>query len=180
VRTEVEPGGTDWRRQVRAQTAAAVAAAVLLADRRSVAMRHAQALHETAAILRQTSQTERVLIRRARERRARTTAPEPRRELIGFTLEGLVDGEPVSARWANGTLQCDPPLRERALLLVDMGEEFVYPDSPRCLAATLDGRPVAVALTLIRACNRVVAFEVDLPRPGPEPPAPSRTLPARS
>jgi hypothetical protein len=30
-------------------------------------------------------------------------------------------------------------------------------------AAMLSGRPVAVALTLLRACDRVIAFEFDLP-----------------
>jgi hypothetical protein len=42
-----------------------------------------------------------------------------------------------------------------ARLLVDLEEEFVYDDPPRCFLATLEGPPIAVALTLIRACDRV-------------------------
>jgi hypothetical protein len=72
-----------------------------------------------------------------------------------FTVEGMVDGEEVRASWADGRLACDELLRSRALLLVDLEEEFVYSDPPRCFIASLDGPPIAVALTMIRACDRV-------------------------
>jgi hypothetical protein len=72
-----------------------------------------------------------------------------------FTVEGLVDGEAVRASWADGRLACDELLRSRALLLVDLEEEFLYSDPPRCFIASLDGPPIAVALTMIRACDRV-------------------------
>ena len=72
-----------------------------------------------------------------------------------FTVEGMVDGEAVRASWADGRLACDELLRSRALLLVDLAEEFVYSDPPRCFTASLDGPPIAVALTMIRACDRV-------------------------
>jgi hypothetical protein len=67
----------------------------------------------------------------------------------------MVDGEAVGASWADGRLACDELLRSRALLLVDLEEEFVYSDPPRCFIASLDGPPIAVALTMIRACDRV-------------------------
>jgi hypothetical protein len=89
-------------------------------------------------------------------------AAEPDHGPTQFTVEGVVDGRPVSARWSDGRLHCDEPLRERALFLVDLGEELVYTDPPRRFAATLTGRPVAIALTLLRACDRVTAFQVDL------------------
>jgi hypothetical protein len=72
-----------------------------------------------------------------------------------FTVEGVVDGEAVRASWADGRLACDELLRSRALLLVDLEEEFLYSDPPRCFIASLDGPPIAVALTMIRACDRV-------------------------
>jgi hypothetical protein len=72
-----------------------------------------------------------------------------------FLVEGLVDGELVAAAWADGRLDCDDQLRARALILVDLEEEFVYTDPPRCFIASLEGPPIAVALTLIRACDRV-------------------------
>jgi hypothetical protein len=72
-----------------------------------------------------------------------------------FLVEGLVDGELVAAVWSDGRLDCDDRLRARALILVDLEEEFVYTDPPRCFIATLEGPPIAVALTLIRACDRV-------------------------
>jgi hypothetical protein len=85
------------------------------------------------------------------------------RTLAGFTVEGVVDGQRVCARWSANRLECDESLRDRALFLVDLGEELVYADPPRRLTATLEGPPVAVALTLLRACDRVIAFEFDLP-----------------
>jgi hypothetical protein len=75
----------------------------------------------------------------------------------------VVDGEQVAARMHAGQLDCDESLRDRALFLVNLREELVYSNPPRRFEATLDGRPVAVALTLLRACDRVVAFEFDLP-----------------
>jgi hypothetical protein len=102
--------------------------------------------------------------RRAGARGFRPLTREPVRGLIGFTVEGVIEGQPVRARWRNGQLRCDPALHERALLLVGLSEELVYTDPPTRFAATLDGRPVAIALTLLRACDRVTAFQVELPR----------------
>jgi hypothetical protein len=73
-----------------------------------------------------------------------------------FAIRGLVDGCAVGATWSDGRLACDERLRDRALLLVDLEEEFVYDDDPpRCFVASLEGPPIALALTLIRACDRV-------------------------
>jgi hypothetical protein len=72
-----------------------------------------------------------------------------------FTIQGLVDGSEVQAAWSDGRLACDERLRTRALLLVDLEEEFVYDDPPRCFVASLEGPPIVVALTLIRACDLV-------------------------
>jgi hypothetical protein len=80
-----------------------------------------------------------------------------------FTVEGVVDGEAVRASWADGRLACDELLRSRALLLVDLEEEFLYSDPPRCFIASLDGPPIAVALTMIRACDRVTRILVAPP-----------------
>ena len=96
-------------------------------------------------------------------RLARRSGPAvPAHGLFDFTVEGVVDGRPVSAHWSGARLRCDEPLRQRALLLIHLGEELIYTDPPRRFAATLDGRPVAIALTLMRACDRVTAFQVDL------------------
>jgi hypothetical protein len=72
-----------------------------------------------------------------------------------FAIQGLVDGSEVHATWSYGLLACDERLRDRAMLLVELEEEFVYDDPPRCFLASLEGPPIAVALTLIRACDRV-------------------------
>jgi hypothetical protein len=72
-----------------------------------------------------------------------------------FLVEGVVDGRRVSASWDGGRLVCDDALRARALLLVDLEEEFLYDDPPRCFIASVEGPPIAVALTMIRACDRV-------------------------
>jgi hypothetical protein len=96
---------------------------------------------------------------------ARIPLPRPARpgELVGFRVEGVIDGEQVAAHLRDGQLECDESLRDRALFLVDLKEELVYSNPPRRFEATLDGPPVVVALTLLRACDRAVAFEFDLP-----------------
>jgi hypothetical protein len=77
-----------------------------------------------------------------------------------FEIEGLLDGREVRAVWSGGRLACDETLLARALLLVDLEEEFVYDDPPRCFVATVEGPPIAVALTLIRACDRVTCISL--------------------
>jgi hypothetical protein len=150
--------------ELREQSVAAISNAVVLNGRRQAAMKRARTLESTAIRLRSSAEAEQLRSHHARKVRARVRGPEPARGLIGFTVEGVIDGQPVQARWRDGRLRCDPALHERALLLVDLGEQLVYTDPPRRFTATLHGRPVAVALTLLRACDRVTAFQVDLPR----------------
>jgi hypothetical protein len=47
-------------------------------------------------------------------------------------------------------------------LLVDLGAEFRSDDPPRRYQASLQAPPVAVLLTLIRACDRTTVINVDL------------------
>jgi hypothetical protein len=147
---------------VRQQAAAAMRISMVLQDRRQLAIRRAKVLSSTAFLLRAAAEAHRQRYWTDRAARRRDES-SPGRELLGFTVEGVVDGQRVSARLADGLLDCDELLRDRALFLVDLREELVYADPPRRFEATLSGRPVAVALTLLRACDRVVAFEFDLP-----------------
>lgn len=151
--------------QLHDQSAAAITASMVLNGRGQAAMRRSRALEADSIKLRSTAKAQYLRGRRAREHGFRPRPIEPVRGLIGFRVEGVVDGEAVAARWRNGRLRCDRPLQERALLLVELGEELVYTDPPRRFKATLRGRPVEVALTLLRACDRVTAFQVDLPSP---------------
>jgi hypothetical protein len=152
------PHGLDMQRQA----AAAVRVSMVLRGRQQLAVERARMLSSTAFVLRAAAeaQRDRYLSDQAARHPGGSGAT---RELVGFSVEGMVDGERVSARFAHGLLDCDEPLRDRALFLVDFGEELVYADPPRRFEATLSGRPVAVALTLLRACDRVMAFEFDLP-----------------
>lgn len=52
-----------------------------------------------------------------------------------------------------------PELRCQAELVVSLGERFPQQDGTE-LVASLEGPPLAVALTLIRACDRVDAVEL--------------------
>jgi len=147
---------------VRRQAADAVRVSMVLRDRRQLAVERARMLSSTAFVLRAAAEAQRQRYQSDRAARHRP-APAAARELVGFSVEGMIDGERVAAHFAGGLLDCDELLRDRALFLVDLGEELIYADPPRRFEATLSGRPVAVALTLLRACDRVVAFEFDLP-----------------
>jgi hypothetical protein len=84
-------------------------------------------------------------------------------DLEAFELSGVVDdGTPVTARWSAGGLLCDPALAVRARMLVDLGETFGGDRGTMSYGATLDGPPVAVALTLIRACCTVTQLVVSI------------------
>jgi hypothetical protein len=82
--------------------------------------------------------------------------------LAWFAIQGRIDDQVVRAVWADGRLTCDRPLRTRARLLVDLGAEFSSDDPPRRFVASLQAPPVAVLLTLIRACDLATVIEVDL------------------
>ena len=85
-----------------------------------------------------------------------------------FAVEGIIDGQVVRASWSNGRLACDQLLGSRAALLVDLGEEFVSADPQRRYVASLQAPPMAVALTLVRACDSVAAIELDAPSVTPQ------------
>ena len=134
------------RARERDRARRAVARSSALGNRLAEAHRRQQRLVECAFELRHACRV-------ARARRQYHSGGVP---AVGrFAVDGLLDGRAVSAAWRDGGLACDDDLRARALLLVDLEEEFVCDDPPRVFIATLEGPPIAVALTLIRACDRV-------------------------
>ena len=79
-----------------------------------------------------------------------------------FRIQGVLeDGASVSAYRIKGRLDCDEPLLRRAEIIVALGEQFGLEGAETTFVATLDGDPVAVALTLTRAMT-VVSFEMRL------------------
>jgi hypothetical protein len=91
--------------------------------------------------------------------------------LAWFGVQGVIDDQVVRAVWTDGRLRCDRLLGARARLLVDLGAEFCSDDPPRRYQASLQAPPVAVLLTLIRACDQATVMEADL---GPTPPTSTR------
>ena len=79
----------------------------------------------------------------------------------------MIDEQVVRAVWTEGRLRCDRLLGARAQLLVDLSAEFRSDDPPRHYHASLQAPPVAVLLTLIRACDLTTAMEVDLGNTSP-------------
>ena len=139
-----------------ATTQAATSAA--LADQLVVLQRRQQEAVATA----------RALCHRSQLRRARRQVVDQRRQgrdpglLAWFAVEGVLDDQVVRAIWADGQLCCDRLLESRARLLVDLGAEFGSEEVPRRYRASLQAPPVAVLLTLIRACDLATVIEVDL------------------
>jgi hypothetical protein len=129
-----------------------------LAERTVVLRRRHQEAMATARALRHQAQVGQARRRVAGERR-RGGSPGP---LAWFAIEGVIDDRVVRAAWVAGRLTCDQQLRSRARSLVDLGAEFVSDDPPRRFLASLQAPPVAVLLTLIRACDRVTVMEMDL------------------
>jgi hypothetical protein len=82
--------------------------------------------------------------------------------LAWFAVQGVIDQEVVRAVWTEGRLCCDRQLADRARLLVDLGAEFRSDNPPRQYHASLQAPPIAVLLTLIRACDLTTVLEVDL------------------
>ena len=95
--------------------------------------------------------------------RAATSGQDGAPNLVGFQVEGFIDGQPVAATLTRGRLVCDPALRTRAELLVDLGEVFCDDAGRPRYVASLDGPEVAVALTLLRACDRVIGLDLAIP-----------------
>jgi len=76
-----------------------------------------------------------------------------------FRLEGLVAGRPVLAAIRTGDLIADEELMQQARLVVALGETCERPNG-NVMAASLDGPPMAVMLTLIRACDRPISVQL--------------------
>jgi hypothetical protein len=78
-----------------------------------------------------------------------------------FTVRGIVDGRPATARWSPGNIECDDELRQRIQVVVAMGEQFFAPWSPETsLPASVIEPPVSVLLTVMRAFSRVTAIDL--------------------
>ena len=78
-----------------------------------------------------------------------------------FEVEGVIDGLTVRARTVGGGLVMDTLVRERAELLVDLGEVFALPGEPVCYSASLSGGDMATLLTVLRAFDHIQSFTAD-------------------
>src|SRR5262245_48830700 len=130
-----------------------------LAQARAVA----QACTEVAAHLVQDAAASRDRALQVRldaiELRERDAPPRGEATITSFRIRGLVDDMPVEARFEDGRLICPDEVLRRAEVLVGMGETLGGRGT-RTVAATLDGPPGEVLVTLMRALSRVLAFEV--------------------
>jgi hypothetical protein len=137
--------------------AALLAQTTALAARLVVLERRQQEVVAAARTLCHTSQVHRARQQVARQRRqGQQTEP-----LAWFAVQGMIDEQVVRAVWSDGQLRCDRLLRSRARLLVDLGAEFRSDDPPRRFVASLQAPPVAVLLTMIRACDLATVIEFD-------------------
>jgi hypothetical protein len=142
----------------RSDRAAARARTAALARRQVLLRRRHQ---EAVATARAVCHRSQLLLARQRVRRQRRQGQQVG-PLAWFAVQGMVDQQVVRAVWSDGRLCCDRLLGARARLLVDLGAEFSSDDPPRRYLASLQAPPVAVLLTLIRACDRITVMEVDL------------------
>ena len=140
-------------------TWAAVRARAATRARRQVLLqrRHQEAVATARAVCHRSQ----LLLARQRVRRQRRQGQKVG-PLAWFAVQGVIDQQVVRAVWSDGQLCCDRLLGARARLLVDLGAEFSSDDPPRRYRASLQAPPVAVLLTLIRACDRITVMEVDL------------------
>lgn len=142
----------------RTDRAATLTHTAVLARRQVLLQRRHQEAVATARALCHRSQLE---LARQRVRRQRRQGLEVG-PLAWFAVQGVIDQQVVRAVWADGRLCCDRLLGARARLLVDLGAQFRSDDPPRRYHASLQAPPVAVLLTLIRACDQATVLEVDL------------------
>jgi len=78
-----------------------------------------------------------------------------------FTVRGIVDGQPTTARWTPGYLDCDYRLLQRVQVVIAMGEKFSLPSSPETtLPASVVEPPVIVLLTVMRALSRLTSIDL--------------------
>jgi hypothetical protein len=142
----------------RADRAATLAATAALARRQVLLQRRHQ---EAVATARAVCHRSQLVLARQRVRRQRRQGQRAG-PLAWFAVQGEIDQQVVRAVWADGQLCCDRLLDARARLLVNIGAEFRSDDPPRRYLASLQAPPVALLLTLIRACDLITEMEVDL------------------
>jgi hypothetical protein len=139
---------------------------------RPATLAHTAALARQQVLLEQRHQeavaTARAVCHRSHLELARQRVRRQRRQgievgpLAWFAVQGVIDKQVVRAVWSDGQLRCDRLLEARARLLIDRGVEFRSDDPPRRYHASLQAPPVAVLLTLIRACDLTTVLDVDL------------------
>jgi hypothetical protein len=151
------------RRAVRNQAEQARATSTMLVERCLRAVAQSLAAHGQAAEGYADARNARQVA--ADRQRAATTGQDGTSSLDGFQLHGLIDGQPVAATLTRGRLICDPALRARAELLVDLHEVFSDEQGRPRYGASLEGPEVAVALTLLRACDPVAGLSLSIPMP---------------
>jgi hypothetical protein len=149
---------TMTQRVQRTDPAATLAHTAALARQQVLLQRRQQEAVATARAVCHRSQLELARQRVGRQRRqGQAVGP-----LAWFAVQGVIDQQVVRAVWTEGQLCCDRLLGARARLLVDLGTEFRSDDPPRRYHASLQAPPVAVLLTLIRACDLTTVLDVDL------------------
>ena len=151
------------RRAVRNQAEQAMATSTMLVERCLRAVAQSLAVRGQAAESHADARNARQV---AADRRRAANGQPGTSSLDGFQVQGLIDGQPVGATLTRGRLICDPALRARAELLVDLQEVFSDEEGRPRHVASLAGPDVAVALTLLRACDRVTGFSLFIPMPG--------------
>ncbi|HEX8803609.1 MAG TPA: hypothetical protein VF743_05435 [Acidimicrobiales bacterium] len=160
--TTVPHGGTtDVRRRWRATRHAAEALCARSLDLQTAA-RSATARAEA---LRTSGQARRSL---ARSAGSGHLSPAPARWGSDFTVEGLVDGEVVRARWTvAGGLAAPDELVRRAEIVVALGETFSVEEGGDEVLAELDGHSMAALLTVVRAFTAVRSIRMATRAGGP-------------
>jgi hypothetical protein len=138
---------------------------------RAAILAHTAALARRQVLLQRRHQeavaSARAVCHRAQRQLAHQRVSRQRRQgkevgpLAWFAVEGVIDEQVVRAVWTDGRLCCDRLLGARARQLVDLGAEFRSDDSPHRYLASLHSPPVAVLLTLLRACDLTTVMEVD-------------------
>ena len=79
---------------------------------------------------------------------------------VSFHLVGTVDRQTVQATCDGRNLRCDQELWHRAQVVAALGDEFRDTTSGRRLQACTEGPPLAIMLTLMRACDTIVGAEI--------------------
>jgi hypothetical protein len=87
--------------------------------------------------------------------------------LAWFAIQEVIDHQVVWAVWTDGVCAVTGCWVRGPGCWSTWGAEFCSDDPPRRYQASLQAPPVAVLLTLIRACDQAAVMEADL---GPTPP----------